>query len=450
MKLLIRGGRVIDPATQHDGIADVLVEDGTIVAVEHALEAAGARVIDARGLIVAPGLVDMHVHFREPGFEYKEDIGSGSRAAARGGFTSVACMPNTDPVLDAEGLVAQVVRRGNEVGLCRVHPIAAITKGQKGTELTEMRVLTEAGAVGFSDDGLPVDSARVMRRALEYSLGTGTPIIAHCEERSLSAGGHMHEGAVSARLGIPGIPGAAEDLGIARDVRLAEMTGGRLHVCHVSTARSVEVVRAAKDRGVRVTAEGAPHHFTLTDEAVEGFDANTKMNPPLRPERDRRAVVDGLLDGTLDAIATDHAPHAAREKLVEFDRAPFGIIGLETALSLSLEVLVRGAGLDLLGLIDRLSATPARILGLEAGSIRPGAAADLVLFDPDERWTFTDADVGSKARNTPFLGRDMTGRVLLTLLDGRATWESPAFRPRILPPAAGGSREPSALGASTP
>jgi dihydroorotase len=450
LRLLIRGGRVVDPATHHDGIADVLVEDGAIVAVERALDVEGARVLDAHGWIVGPGLVDMHVHFREPGYEYKEDIATGSRAAARGGFTAVACMPNTDPVLDTEGLVAQVMRRGDEVGLCRVYPIAAITKGQKGTELTEMRVLAETGAVGFSDDGSPVDSARVMRRALEYSTVAGRPIIAHCEERALSAGGHMHEGAVSARLGIPGIPGAAEDVGVARDVRLAEMTASRLHVCHVSTARSVEVVRSAKERGVRVTAEATPHHFTLTDEAVEGFDANTKMNPPLRPERDRRAVVEGLLDGTIDAIATDHAPHAAREKLVEFDRAPFGIIGLETALPLALEILVRGEGLDLLGLLDRMSTTPARILGLEAGSLRPGASADLVIFDPEERWTFREADMASRARNSPFLGRELTGRVLLTLLEGRVTFEGPALRSRLRPPAAGGAREPSASGVSAP
>jgi dihydroorotase len=442
---LIRGGRVVDPATQHDQVADVLLEDDTILAVERSLEAGQARVVDARGLVVAPGFVDMHVHFREPGFEYKEDIETGSRAAARGGFTAVACMPNTNPVLDAEGLVAQVVRRGNEVGLCRVHPIAAITKGQKGTELTEMRVLSEAGAVGFSDDGFPVESARVMRRALEYATFTGRPVISHCEEKSLAAGGHMHEGAVSTRLGIPAMPAAAEDLGVARDVRLAEITKGRLHVCHVSTARSVQVVRAAKERGIRVTAEATPHHVTLTDEAVVGFDANAKMNPPLRPEADRRAVIEGVLDGTLDVIATDHAPHAAREKLVEFDRAAFGIIGLETSLALSLEVLVRGAGMDLLTLVDRMSTTPARILGLEGGSLRPGAPADVVLFDPEERWTFTEADVGSRARNTPFFGRAMTGRVVLTLLDGRATWESASARSRL---AASTAHEPRSMEAS--
>jgi len=431
LRILIRGGRVVDPATQHDGVADVLVDRGTVRAVEPDLEVAGARVVDATGLVVAPGLVDMHVHFREPGFEYKEDVATGSRAAARGGFTAVACMPNTNPVLDTEGLIAQVVRRGNEVGLCRVHPIAAITKGQSGTELTEMRVLAEAGAVGFSDDGFPVASARVMRRALEYATTTDRPVIAHCEEGSLAAGGHMHEGAVSARLGIPGMPGAAEDLGVARDLRLAEMTGGRLHVCHVSTARSVEAVRRAKERGARVTAEAAPHHFVLTDEAVEGFDANAKMNPPLRPEEDRRAVLQGLADGTIDVVATDHAPHSAREKLVEFDRAPFGIIGLETSLALSLEALRGEAGLDLAGVIERLSTVPARLLGLEGGSLRPGAPADIVLFDPEETWTFAAADIGSRSHNTPFLGRRLTGRVLLTLLGGKATWESPAMRPRL-------------------
>ena len=435
MKLLIRGGRVIDPATRHDDVADVLLEDGAIVGVERNLAVDDARIVDARGLVVAPGLVDMHVHFREPGFEYKEDIATGSRAAARGGFTAVACMPNTNPVLDTESAVSQVRQRGNEVGLCRVHPIAAITKGQKGCELTEMQILAEAGAVGFSDDGFPVESARVMRRALEYANFTGRPIIAHCEEKTLAAGGHVHEGVVSLRLGIPGMPGIAEDLGVARDVRLAEMTRGRLHVCHVSTARSVEVIRQAKDRGVRVTAEAAPHHFTLTDEALEGFDVNAKMNPPLRPEADRQAVLAGVADGTLDVIATDHAPHAAREKLVEFDRAPFGIIGLETSLSLSLEVLRRETALDLSAILERMSTIPSRLLALDGGSLRPGAAADLVLFDPDEEWTLTEADLGSKARNTPFLGRRMTGRVLLTLLGGRATWESPALRARL---AAGG------------
>lgn len=431
MRLLIRGGRVIDPATQHDGVADVLLENGCIVGVERNIAAEDARIVDARGLVVAPGLVDMHVHFREPGFEYKEDIASGSRAAARGGFTAVACMPNTNPVLDTEGAVTHVLRRGNEVGLCRVHPIAAITKGQKGCELTEMRLLADAGAVGFSDDGLPVESARVMRRALEYSTFTDRPVIAHCEEKALAAGGHMHEGEVSARLGIPGMPSAAEDLGVAREARLAEMTGGRLHVCHVSTTRSVEVIREAKDRGVRITAEVTPHHFALTDEAVAEFDSNTKMNPPLRPEADRRAVLAALADGTIDVVATDHAPHAPREKLVEFDRAPFGIIGLETALPLSLEVLRGEGGLDLSAIVERMSTIPARILGLEGGSLRPGGPADLVLFDPDEEWNLTAADLGSKARNTPFLGRRLTGRVLLTLLAGRATWENPAMRARL-------------------
>jgi len=431
VKILIQGGRVIDPATEHDGVADVLIEDGTIVAVEPGIRVAEAHTVDAAGLVVAPGLVDMHVHFREPGYEYKEDIASGSKAAARGGFTSVACMPNTNPVLDNEGLVAQVVRRGQEAGHCRVHPIAAITRGQQGRELTEMMVLKEAGAVGFSDDGVPVESARVMRRALEYSRLTGLAIISHSEEKTLSAGGHMHEGVWSARLGIGGIPSASEDVAVARDVRLAEITGGRLHVCHVSSRRSVEILRDAKERGVSVTAEATPHHFTLTDEAVAGFDSNTKMNPPLRSERDRQALIDGLADGTLDAIATDHAPHAAREKLVEFDQAPFGILGLQTALPLALEVLVGGGHLGLPAVVERLTRAPARILGLEAGTLRPGVPADVTVFDPSARWTLTKDELESKSRNTPFLGRELTGRVLLTLLAGRATWEDDAIRTRI-------------------
>jgi dihydroorotase len=422
---------VIDPSSGHDAVADVLIEDGRIVAVERTIDTDAARILDAKGLVVAPGLVDMHVHFREPGFEYKETVASGSRAAAAGGFTSVACMPNTDPVLDNEALISRIVRLGNEAGTCRVHPIAAITKGQRGEELTEMRLLREAGAVGFSDDGHPVSSSRVMRRALEYSQITDCPVIAHSEDLALSAGGHMHEGAVSTRLGIPGIPAASEDIAVARDVRLAEVTHGRLHICHVSSARSVDVIRDAKERGVRVTAEATPHHFTLTDENVVNFDSNFKMNPPLRSERDRSALCEGLADGTLDAIATDHAPHAELEKLVEFDRAPFGIIGLETALALALTTLVHGGVMDLPTVIERMSTQPARILGIEGGTLQPGVAADVVVFDADRRRTFVREDIRSKSANTPFLGWEVTGRVLLTLLEGRAVFEHEDVRARL-------------------
>jgi dihydroorotase len=443
LRILIQGGRVIDPATQHDAVADVLVEDGTIIAVERSIDAGeDAHVVDAKGLVVTPGLVDMHTHLREPGYEYKEDIASGSRAAARGGFTAIACMPNTNPVLDNEGLISSVVRRGNEAGLCRVHPIAAITKGSAGTELTEMNVLKEAGAVGFSDDGFPVESSRVMRRALEYSKLTGLSIISHSEEKALSAGGHMHEGEVSTRLGIPGIPSASEDVAVARECRLAEITGGRLHICHVSSARSVEVIREAKARGVAVTAEVTPHHLALTHEAVMGFDSNTKMNPPLRSEEDRQALIAGLKDGTLDAIATDHAPHADREKLVEFDNAPFGILGLQTALPVARQVLIDGGHLEWSEMIERLTTAPARILGLEGGTLRPGAAADVMLFDPEATWTLTREEIASKSRNTPWLGQEMKGRVLLTLLEGQATWEdAAAMRPRIRPAAARAGQE---------
>ena len=427
MKTLIRGGRVLDPATGRDEIADVLIEDGRIAAVDRNITADDAREFDATGLAVAPGLVDMHVHFREPGYEYKEDVASGSRAAASGGFTTVACMPNTNPVLDNEALIARIVRLGIDAGLCRVHPIAAITKGQAGNELTEMKVLEEAGAVGFSDDGVPVESARVMRRALEYARITSKAIISHSEERALSAGGHMHEGAVSTRLGIPGIPAASEDVAVARDVRLAEITGGRLHICHVSSARSVEVIRRAQERGVQVTAEATPHHFTLTDEAVAEtvFNSDTKMNPPLRSEADRLAIIAGLAEGTLGAIATDHAPHAELEKLVEFDQAPFGIIGLETSLGLSIGTLVAGGHLPLAAVVERMTVAPARILGLDAGTLRVGAPADVVVFDPDEKWIFAREDIRSKSENTPFLGAAMTGRVLLTLLAGEPTHERP-------------------------
>jgi dihydroorotase len=431
LKILIRGGRVIDPAAALDGPADVLIENGVISAVERGIETEGARTVNAAGLVVTPGFVDMHVHFREPGQEYKEDIASGSRAAAAGGFTTVACMPNTNPPVDNEAIVSRIVRRAAEAGLCRVHPIAAITKGLSGEELTEMMVLRDAGAVGFSDDGRPVESSRVLRRALEYARLTGVPIISHCEDTALSAGGHMHEGAVSTRLGIEGIPGASEDVAVAREIRLAEVTGGRLHVCHVSTARSVEHVRQAKERGVRVTAEVTPHHLALTDEAVDGFDPNTKMNPPLRTEADRLAVIRGVADGTLDAVATDHAPHAEMEKLVEYDRAPFGIIGLETAFALASAVLVEGGHLGLSDLIERMTVAPARILGLDAGTLRPGQPADVTVIDPDLAWTFGPEDVLSRSRNTPFLGRLFRGRVLLTLLAGNAVHERPEIRGRL-------------------
>jgi dihydroorotase len=435
LKILLRGGRVIDPASKRDETADVLIDGGKIAAIERNIReggaAEGAATFNAEGLVVAPGLVDMHVHFREPGQEYKEDIASGSRAAAAGGVTSVACMPNTDPPLDNDALIAQVVKRGIEVGLCRVHPIAAITRGIEGREITEMMLMRQAGAVGFSDDGRPVADARVMRRALEYARLTDVPVISHCEETSLSAGGHMHEGAVSTRLGIKGIPAASEDLGVARDVRLAEITGGRLHVCHVSSARSVEIIREAKARGVRVTAEGTPHHFTLTDEACEGFDSNTKMNPPLRSAEDREAVIQGLIDGTLDAIATDHAPHAEREKLVEFDRAPFGIIGLETSLALAITSLVVPGHLELASILRLMSTAPSAILGLDSGTLKKGAQADVVVFDPNMAWTFEHEDIRSKSQNTPFLGYPLTGRVLLTIHDGKIVHERKEARTRM-------------------
>jgi dihydroorotase len=434
LKILLRGGRVIDPAAGRDETADVLIEDGKIAAIDRGIRGedalAGATIMDCSGLVVAPGLVDMHVHFREPGQEYKEDIASGSRAAAAGGVTTVACMPNTDPPLDNEALVAQIVNRSDEIGLCRVLPIAAITRGMQGRELTEMMLLKEAGAVGFSDDGRPVENARVMRRALEYARMTGAPIIAHCEEPALSVGGHMHEGAASTRLGIKGIPSASEDIAVAREIRLAEITGGRVHVCHVSSARSVDLVRDGKRRGVHVTAEATPHHFTLTEDACEGFDSNTKMNPPLRSAADREALIEGLADGTLDAIATDHAPHAEREKLVEFDHAPFGIIGLETSLALAIGSLVVPGRIDLPTVLRRMTAAPAQILGIDAGRLTRGGIADVVVFDPDMDWTFTRADIKSKSPNTPFLGTKLTGRVLLTIKSGRIVHERPEVQPR--------------------
>jgi dihydroorotase len=407
-------------------VADVLIEDGRISAVGDGLEAGDATVIEAAGHLVFPGLCDMHVHFREPGYEYKETVTTGARAGARGGFTDVACMPNTDPPIDDLPTVRLILERATEAGACRVHPIACITIGQQGEELTQMAELREAGAVAFSDDGLPVRSAEIMRRALEYGRMVGVPIIDHCEDPDLAAGGVMHEGAMSTQLGLRGIPAAAEEVMVGRDLQLAMLTGGNLHLAHVSTAGSVELIRAAKARGIRVTAEATPHHLVLTDEAVRTYDPVTKVNPPLREGADVESLRAAIADGTIDAIATDHAPHSVDEKQLEYDRAPFGMLGVETAVGLVITELVGGGVIDLQGMVRTMSDAPRRILDLEVIRIAAGATADLTVVDPELRWTVDPDDMLSRSRNSPFAGRELRGAAVWTIVEGRVAYDARA------------------------
>ncbi len=427
--LLLKGGRLIDPAGGHDAPADVLVRDGLVAAVGADATAAGARVeaerLDCDGLVVCPGFVDLHVHLREPGREDAETIETGSRAAALGGYTAVCPMPNTDPVADNAGVVEMVAARGREVGLVDVFPVGAVTLGQRGEELAELGAMARSAARVdcFSDDGHPIPTARLLRLALEYARAFDAVIADHCEEASLTDGAQMHEGEVSAILGLQGWPAAAEEMIVARDLLLAELTGGRLHLCHLSTAGAVELLRAAKARGVRVTAEAAPHHFTLTDEAARSFDPVFKVNPPLREKTDLEAIRAALADGTIDAIATDHAPHAREDKEVEWQAAPPGMLGLETALALTLTELVEPGWLTLPQAVERLSAGPARCRRLpgHGGPVSAGAPANLTVFDPAARWTVEAARLASRARNTPYAGRAVGGRVLHTLLRGAFT-----------------------------
>lgn len=407
-------GRIIDPVNTIDRTGNLLVIDGRIAAPDQPVPS-GTPEIDVSGCWVVPGLIDMHVHLREPGEEYKEDILTGTRAAASGGFTGVACMPNTKPVNDCATVTAMIMARAAEA-VVRVYPVGAISLGSEGKQLAEFGEMQAAGAVAVSDDGRPVRDSQLMRRALEYASNFNLPVISHSEDPSLSTG-VMNEGPVATRLGLKGIPAAAEAIMVYREIALAECTGAKVHIAHVSTAMAVDLIRAAKGRGVRVTAETAPHYFTLTDEAVLGFDTSTKMNPPLRSEADRQAIRTGLADGTLDAIATDHAPHSTLEKEVEYDVAANGIIGLETALSLSL-ALVRDRVIDERRLIELMAVKPAAILGLPAGNLSPGAAADITVIDPQQQFVYTADQVVSKSRNTPFLGWSLQGRAMLTMVGG--------------------------------
>ncbi|MFW6079678.1 MAG: dihydroorotase [Gemmatimonadota bacterium] len=422
--LLLRGGRVVDPSLDLDGTRDVLLEDGRVRAVEPSIEPPdGAEIRDASGLVVSPGLIDVHVHLREPGGEHKETIASGARAAAAGGFTAVCAMPNTDPPVDDPAAVGFVRAEGMRSGAARVYPVGTVSVGRAGERLGPVGEMIEAGAVAITDDGSPVADAGLMRLALEYARTFGIPVASHCEVPTLSRGGSMNEGIVSARLGLLGIPNAAEDAMIARDLFLCELTGGRLHIQHVSTRRGVEMIRAAKGRGVPVTAEGTPHHFALTDEAVDGYSTAAKVNPPLRAEADRAAVLEGVVDGTLDVIATDHAPHHYDEKEQAFDDAPFGLIGLETALGLAIGRLVAPGLIELSTLVDRMSCAPARAMNLPGGTLEPGSPADVTVFDPTAEWTVQADAFLSKSANSPFIGWSLTGRAELTLVGGRAVWD---------------------------
>lgn len=422
MRLLLKGGRVVDPQNGLDETMDVLIQEGKVVAVDTAIGAEDARVLDVRGKVVLPGLIDMHVHLREPGREDEETIETGTLAAARGGFVAVACMPNTDPPLDTGAAVRFVLSRARETGHVRVLPVGAVTRGLGGTELAEIGELRRAGAVAISDDGRPVTNATVMRHAMEYASMFDMPVISHAEDVELSAGGAINEGYWSTRLGLPGIPAAAEETMVARDIFLAELTGARLHIAHVSTAGSVELIRRAKEKGILVTCEATPHHFTLTDEAVAGYDTNTKVNPPLRTQRDVEAVRQGLADGTIDVIASDHAPHTAEEKEVEYELAAFGMIGLETSLALAVTELVRPGILTLGQLVERMSYGPARTLGLDWPGIVPGAEANITVLDPDASFVVDPAGFASRSRNTPFSGRRLFGKVVATVVEGRLAY----------------------------
>ncbi|MGH7356807.1 MAG: dihydroorotase [Candidatus Rokuibacteriota bacterium] len=420
MSLLIRNGRVLDPASSVDGVQDVLVADGRIERVGAGLQpSGGAQILDATGKVVCPGFIDIHVHLREPGYEYQETVATGTRAAAAGGFTAVCCMANTSPVNDNGSITEYILDRARTEGSgVRVYPIGAVTRGLEGKELAELAELHDAGCVAFSDDGRCVMNADLYRRAMEYTLPFGAPVISHAEDATLSRGGVMNEGVVSTELGLPGIPAAAEDVMVARDVLLAELTGAHVHIAHLSTAGAVRIVREAKARGVRVTAEVTPHHLILTEEAVRAWDANAKMAPPLRTKRDAEAVLEGLVDGTIDCIATDHAPHATSEKEGEFDLAANGIVGLETAVALLLDRLVRPGLLPLPTLVARLSRDPARLLSLPGGSLAAGAPADITILDPDATATIEPKAFRSKSRNTPFAGFTVTGGPWKTIVAG--------------------------------
>jgi dihydroorotase len=426
MKILIKGGRLIDPANSRDGLFDLVIDKRKVLAVEKQgqlseKEINGAEIIDATGLIVAPGFIDMHVHFREPGFEYKETIETGCQSAAAGGFTSVATMPNTDPVNDNRSVTEFILRKAKETGIVNVYPIGAISQGLKGEQLSEMGDLKDAGVVAFSDDGRPVMNSELMRRAFEYSKMFGLPCIQHSEMLDLAEGGCMNEGVVSTELGLRGMPTEAEDIMVYRDIALLQKTGGRLHVAHISSGNAVDLVRMAKAKGLPVTCEVAPHHFALTEIAVKNYDTNAKMSPPLRVESDLEAIKEGLRDDTIDIIATDHAPHDVVDKQVEFNRACFGIVGLETALPLTLR-LVEEKILSLGKVVEKLTSRPAEIFNLDRGTLGVGDIADIVIFDADAEYVVDVSKFKSRSKNSPFNGWKVKGKVIRTLVAGKTVF----------------------------
>ena len=424
MSLLIKNGHIIDPSQNLDEKLDILVADGEIKEIGKKLAAPkGAEVIDAKGLLVTPGLIDMHVHLRDPGLEYKEDIVTGTRAAAAGGFTSLACMPNTRPVNDNKAVTSYIIAKAKAEGLVNVFPVGAITQGSTGENLAEMGDLKEAGCVAVSDDGKPVSNPELMRRALEYAKGMEITLISHSEDLGLAGNGQMNDGFTATELGLKGIPWVAEDAATARDVFLAEYTDSPIHIAHVSTKGAVRIIREAKARGVKVTCETAPHYFTLTEDAVRGYETNAKMNPPLRTGDDVYAIKEGLSDGTIDVVATDHAPHHLDEKDVEYTLASNGIIGLETSLPLSL-ALVAEKVLTLPQLVEKMSCNPAKILGLDRGSLSQGAVADITLIDPNAEWVVEADKLESKSKNSPFLGKKMKGRAAYTIVGGKIVYKA--------------------------
>ena len=423
-RLLIRNGRVIDPSSGTDRVCDVAVEGGIVREIGADLvDPGGSEQFDATGMVVAPGFIDIHVHLREPGFEHAETIESGSRAAAAGGFTSVCCMPNTQPVNDNATVTNYIRAQAERYAAVNVYPIGAITKNSAGEELSAIASMKAAGAVAISDDGRPVMNARVARRAMEFARALDLPLVEHCEDLHLSAGGDMHEGLQSTRLGLRGIPRSSEDVMVARDLILAELTGCRYHVAHISSHLSVEMVRFAKSRGLKVTAESTPHHFAIADSDMPPYDSNYKMKPPLRDMRDVSAVIEGLADGTIDAIATDHAPHPGAEKMQEFEQCPFGIIGLETALGLALERLYHTGKINMVRLVELFTNKPARVMSLPRGTLQPGAVADLTIFGSDHEWTYDVNRSPSKSRNTPFHGYKFRGGPLATIVGGKFVWK---------------------------
>jgi len=435
MKRLLKGGRVVDPASGRDGAFDVLIDDDRIAQIGRDLPASladGGAIVDIdSALVICPGFIDMHVHLREPGQEHKETVATGTASAVAGGFTAVACMPNTNPVNDNAGVTRLILQKAAEANLARVYPIGAVSRGQKGEQLADIAELHAAGCVAVTDDGHPIATALLARRALEYTSMFGIPLIEHCEDPTLKAEGCAHEGARAAELGLKGIPGAAESIMAARDVLLAEMTGGRVHIAHMSAWTTLEAVRQGKSRGVKVTCEVTPHHFTLTDDQLAApiaYDTNTKMNPPLREARDRDAMLSGLRDGSIDAIATDHAPHHYDEKNVEYDRAPFGVVGLETAVSIALDRLVHTGLIGYMRLVELLSTNPARILRVPGGTLEPGAPADITILAPDLQVTIDRAKLRSKSKNTPFHGWTFRGGVAATVVGGRVVYTNSAYR----------------------